>query len=303
MIYSHPALRPRPHALELNEKTQSALWAYGIGGDLPILVVRIGDARDLPLVRQALHAHEYLRAKRFTFDLVILNDHPPSHAQSLQEALLDLVRTSNQLPYLDKSGGVFLRRSDLMPDADRILLHTVARAVFVTERGTLEDQLERSVVEPELPPAFIARWASRSYAEPTPTALDLEHFNELGGFTHDGCEYVIRLGEGQWTPAPWLNIVANEKEFGFQISESGAGFTWSLNSHENRLTPMDERRRERRARRSHLPARRRHRLAVDADAAPGPRSRALHDSSRTGLHSIRAHEPRHRSRTARLRTG
>jgi cyclic beta-1,2-glucan synthetase len=117
MIYSHPALRPRPHVLELNEKTQSALWAYGIGGDLPILVVRIGDARDLPLVRQALHAHEYLRAKRFTFDLVILNDHPPSDAQSLQEALLDLVRTSNQLPYLDKSGGVFLRRSDLMPDA------------------------------------------------------------------------------------------------------------------------------------------------------------------------------------------
>ena len=237
LIYTDPVLRPRPHVLQLNEKTQSALWAYGISGDLPILVVRIGDARDLPLVRQALRAHEYLRAKRLAFDLVILNDHPVSCAQSLQEALLDLLRTSDYLPYLDKSGGVFLRRSDLMPDADRILLHTVARAVFVTERGTLKEQLERSVVEPELPPAFVARWPSRRYAEPTPTLLDLEQFNGLGGFTPDGREYVITLGKGQWTPAPWLNIVANEKEFGFQISESGAGFTWSVNSRENRLTP------------------------------------------------------------------
>ena len=44
------------------------------------------------------------------------------------------------------------------------------------------------------------------------------------------------LGEGQWTPAPWLNVVANPR-FGFQVSESGAGYTWSGNSRENQLTP------------------------------------------------------------------
>jgi cyclic beta-1,2-glucan synthetase len=44
------------------------------------------------------------------------------------------------------------------------------------------------------------------------------------------------LGTGQWTPAPWINVVANE-HFGFQVSESGSGYTWSLNSRENQLTP------------------------------------------------------------------
>ena len=44
------------------------------------------------------------------------------------------------------------------------------------------------------------------------------------------------LGEGQWTPAPWINVVANPS-FGFQVSESGSGYTWSLNSRENQLTP------------------------------------------------------------------
>jgi cyclic beta-1,2-glucan synthetase len=42
--------------------------------------------------------------------------------------------------------------------------------------------------------------------------------------------------DGKRTPAPWTNVVANP-EFGFLVSESGAGFTWSRNSHERRLTP------------------------------------------------------------------
>ena len=69
-----------------------------------------------------------------------------------------------------------------------------------------------------------------------PPRPDLEFFNGLGGFTADGREYVTILGEGQWTPAPWINVIANPS-FGFQVSESGSGYTWSLNSRENQLTP------------------------------------------------------------------
>ena len=44
------------------------------------------------------------------------------------------------------------------------------------------------------------------------------------------------LREGLRTPEPWINVVANPS-FGFLVSESGSGFTWSVNSHENQLTP------------------------------------------------------------------
>ena len=44
------------------------------------------------------------------------------------------------------------------------------------------------------------------------------------------------LGEGLRTPAPWINVIANPS-FGFLVSESGSGYTWSGNSHENQLTP------------------------------------------------------------------
>jgi cyclic beta-1,2-glucan synthetase len=72
----------------------------------------------------------------------------------------------------------------------------------------------------------------------TPSLIQpkLEFFNGLGGFAEDGREYVIVLDKGQWTPAPWVNVIANP-EFGFMVSESGSSCTWCGNSRENQLTP------------------------------------------------------------------
>ena len=65
--------------------------------------------------------------------------------------------------------------------------------------------------------------------------------NGFGGFSADGREYVVRLdprrpGGHRLPPLPWVNVIANPR-FGTLVSESGAGFTWSGNSREHRLTP------------------------------------------------------------------
>ena len=44
------------------------------------------------------------------------------------------------------------------------------------------------------------------------------------------------LGPGQSTPAPWINVIANPT-FGFQTGTEGGGYTWSINSRENQITP------------------------------------------------------------------
>ncbi|MDG4595975.1 MAG: glycosyl transferase [Candidatus Contendobacter sp.] len=79
--------------------------------------------------------------------------------------------------------------------------------------------------------------AERSVADDEP----LQFWNGHGGFSADGAEYVIRLqpdasGRLRLPPLPWVNIIANPR-FGFLASETGAGYTWSRNSRENRLTP------------------------------------------------------------------
>lgn len=65
---------------------------------------------------------------------------------------------------------------------------------------------------------------------------DYEFFNGFGGFVNNGKEYEILLEGDVKPPFPWINVIANKK-FGFHISESGAGFTWSNNSRENKITP------------------------------------------------------------------
>ena len=65
---------------------------------------------------------------------------------------------------------------------------------------------------------------------------DYEFFNGFGAFACEGREYEILLEGNNRPPAPWINVISN-KSFGFLISESGGGFTWSINSRENKLTP------------------------------------------------------------------
>ncbi|HLF97889.1 MAG TPA: hypothetical protein VI457_12175, partial [Methylococcaceae bacterium] len=99
--------------------------------------------------------------------------------------------------------------------------------------------------------------------EAPPGTEPLQDWNGYGGFSREGhdqsagsglartapegeragiarYEYVIRLpvenARLKLPPLPWTNVVANEIS-GFLVSETGAGYVWSRNSREHRLTP------------------------------------------------------------------
>ena len=239
VLYSDPTLRPAPDVLRRSKGGQSKLWVNGISGDLPIVLVRIDEAADLEIVRELVRAHEYWRMKRFDADLVIMNERAASYDQDLQAALEALVRANQARPYSDQQGArgnVFVLRADLVSVEVRNLLQAVARAVLLSRRGTLSEQVERlEVIEPAAAPPPRRAPAIRP-SDAVPARPALEFFNGLGGFAADGREYVTILGEGQWTPAPWINVIANPS-FGFQVSVEGAGYTWSMNSRENQITP------------------------------------------------------------------
>ena len=117
----------------------------------------------------------------------------------------------------------------------RNLLQTVARVVIVSRRGSLAEQVKR--LQEIAPAAEPPRLAPRSVAPAEFVAPPpLEFFNGVGGFDRDGREYVTILDGDQETPAPWVNVIANPS-FGFQVSADGSGYTWSVNSRENQLTP------------------------------------------------------------------
>jgi cyclic beta-1,2-glucan synthetase len=238
ILYSDPTLRPSAEVLARSNSGPSALWAQQISGDLPIVLVRIDESEDRGIVRQLLRAHEYWRVKGLAVDLVIMNEKAHSYTQELQASLEALVRTSaRREERLDAHGGVFILRRDLLSPGDHAALQAAARAVLLSRHGTLAEQLRRAEPPPEATLAPRRPPTSKRPPVDVPVPhLESEFFNGLGGFVDDGREYVTVLGEGQWTPAPWVNVIANPT-FGFQVSESGAGYTWSVNSRENQLTP------------------------------------------------------------------
>ena len=239
ILYSDSSLRPSAGLLARNERGAPGLWAHGISGDLPIVMVRIDEAEDLDIVRQLLRAHEYWRMKLLDVDLVLLNEHGATYAQDLHDSLETLVRTSQSTLVHESHpghGGVYILRGDRLSTEDSTLLQAAARAVLLSRRGSLADQVIRLERPKRIAPPAAPPGSSRARSEAVAPRPELEFFNGLGGFAEGGREYVAILGPGQSTPAPWLNVIANAS-FGFQVSESGSGYTWSGNSRENQLTP------------------------------------------------------------------
>ena len=240
VLFLDRTLRPSADMLTRDTGGPAALWPHGISGDIPIVVVQIDEPDDVGIVRQLLRAHEYWRLKQLAVDLVILNERAPSYVQDLQSLLETLVRTSQSAAAHEghaQHGNVYILRSDRITPPQRDALLTAARAVLSSRHGTLAEQITREH-RPDAPPPALPR---RSPAGKQPADLSLprpglELWNGLGGFAEAGREYVTFLEGEDTTPAPWINVISNPA-FGFQVSESGSGYTWSANSRENQLTP------------------------------------------------------------------
>ncbi|HJX51967.1 MAG TPA: glucoamylase family protein, partial [Polyangia bacterium] len=234
ILYANASLRADPSVVKKNRRGQSGLWGYSISGDLPIVLLKIGDPANIELVRQLVQAHAYWRLRGLKVDLVIWNEDHSGYRQVLHDQIMGLIAAGGETNVTDRPGGIFVRPADQIADEDRILVQTVARVVLTDARGNLADQIDqRSQAERVYPPPLSVR-APRveSAASSAPTAglrPDLIFFNGLGGFTPDGREYVITTAPGRATPAPWVNVLANP-QFGTVLSESGAAYTWAENA-------------------------------------------------------------------------
>jgi cellobiose phosphorylase len=221
VIHANPALRAEAAVLLRNGRGQSGLWSYAISGDLPIVLLQIGDAENIDLVRQLVQAHAYWRLKGLAVDLVIWNEDRGGYRQVLQDRIMGLVAAGVDAQVIDRPGGIFVRRAEQIPDEDRILMQSVARAIITDRRGSLVEQVTRRMpLEARVAALVPARGRHIETAHPARAARELMLSNGLGGFTLDGAEYVVTTEAGEATPAPWVNVLANP-EFGTVVSESG----------------------------------------------------------------------------------
>jgi cyclic beta-1,2-glucan synthetase len=239
VFYSTALRRAAPSVIARNQLGQSGLWRFAVSGDLPIVLVRIGNLDRIELVKQVLQAHTYWRMKGLTADLVIVNEDFSGYRAVLQDQIMGLINAGPEAQIIDKPGGVFVRRAEELSEEDRVLFQTVACVVLTDTAETLAEQVERRVQAERLPSRLTpVRQPADEPATESIQALSVRErifCNGPGGFTPDGREYVVTLEPGQNTPAPWVNVIASP-HIGTVVSESGSAYTWVENAHEFRLT-------------------------------------------------------------------
>jgi cyclic beta-1,2-glucan synthetase len=208
LLLGEPALRAPGEVRRRAHGSAAVLADYGLPASHALCVVNaIGP--DDPLVHELLAAARYWQALAVPVHLVVIGSRADWAAGAGVATLLDPAQ---------------------VPDADLDRIECLAHAVLA---GGLLRFTPHAAPQPPAPP--LPGQERRAARAP------LRLFNGHGGFAQDGNEYVVRL---EWDdtrglsrpPLPWTNVIANE-QVGVLVSETGAGYTWSRNSREHRLTP------------------------------------------------------------------
>ncbi|HEY9060522.1 MAG TPA: glucoamylase family protein [Pseudobacteroides sp.] len=236
ILFLSPLRRNFSDSMKENSRGQSSLWPFGISGDLPIVTVALSKSLDTDIVYDALKAHEYWRLKGLKVDLVILNEEEGGYNNPLRSILMDIISSSHAHDIINKPGGVYLLNHNSMSNEDIVLIYSVSRLVLKGNQGSLSGQVKYASLYKD-PVSDIEEKVEIIGSERNITKPSRSDNGLLSsGFNNVGNEYVIRLEKGEFTPMPWSNIISNP-DFGFLVTESGSGYTWSENSRENKLTP------------------------------------------------------------------
>jgi cyclic beta-1,2-glucan synthetase len=225
-------------AAERTPLDQRQLWRFAISGDKPIVLVRIHSSSGIPLVHALLRAQPWWAFGGLVVDVVVLNSEPNSYLMPLQRdilALRDRLMQAVQYSFPPSdAAGFYLLREHETSTAEKAALTGLARVVLTADGRPLEVQVAalRESWLPQLNSAVArAPLSGQVRAAKNATGISPQsHFDPESG------EFRFELQNGQPLPRPWVNVIANPV-FGFQVSETGSGYTWAGNSRLHQITP------------------------------------------------------------------
>ncbi len=228
----------RPH-IDRALIDQRQLWRFGLSGDRPIVLVRIHSSSGLGLVNALLRAQPLWDFGGLAVDLVVLNSEVSSYLTPLQNEILGLrdrtlQQVENSFPH-GQAAGFHLLRDHEVSASEKATLAGLARVVFVADGRPLEQQLAAMQELPAMAAAPGAGPAGSPVRWPMHRQSALPEITPKGRFDSATGEFTFDVDAQHTPPRPWVNVIANSS-FGFQVSESGSGYTWATNSRLHQVT-------------------------------------------------------------------
>jgi len=211
------------------QSIKDTLWSYGISGDNAIVSIIIKDYEDINIIYDVIKAHEYWKTKGIITDLVIINKEGIKYEHPIWDSINDIIDSSHLRSVINKSGGVFLIRGEVLNTEEYVNLLDASDIAF--EDGEYNIKPIEAV---ELQSKEYEDYEFKSASQPS--KIELLYFNGIGGFDEKRNEYVLYPSKDNLPPVPWVNVIAN-KNIGAVHTETGGGFSWLGNSREFRITP------------------------------------------------------------------
>ena len=241
-ILSQVLLKCENKLVKFNENKlypTNELWKFGISGDNPIILVKIKEISEIDIVETVVKAYEFYKIQNINIDLIILNEEKESYENYIQEAINEVIWNHNLSN--SNNGKVFVLNN--LSNDDKEFLSFRADLILSGNYGNISNQLDEYNYEYSKALKNI-KYQSRDNKSKNEKANisnykmnleELKFFNEYGGFSSDGKEYIINVNKNKKTPLVWSHIMAN-KSFGTVVTEAMGGYTWYKNSRLNRLT-------------------------------------------------------------------
>ncbi|MBQ2903086.1 MAG: DUF3131 domain-containing protein [Clostridia bacterium] len=201
--------------------TKNDLWSLGISGENPVIVVETDGEENAGEIIPYIRINKELRNRGIKTDLAVVFGGEEKYFLPITNAVKRIAENEDCGLMLGVNGGIHVIDKTLFDYAAMTALENTA-SVYIREGKTAE-KTEKSRFRP------IKLVCEKENKSVTKKARHVKQYN----FT-EGKITVKKTPET--LDIPWCYVLSNQS-FGTMVSDKVLGFTWALNSRENKLTP------------------------------------------------------------------
>lgn len=197
------------------------LWSFGISGDLPIILIKINSVHEIGNWVEYVRINKKLRMCGIDSDLVFVYSEKDVYNAEISNTLKKMLAQEKSELMLGVKGGI----------------HTVNLTAFPPEKAKFLEKISSCTAGSD----NREEKSEKHMFKPLKTVMKADgiNFKKIS----DGVkQYKFTNGEimvkntPQTVDIPWNMVYANQS-FGTLVSDKALGFTWALNSRQNKLTP------------------------------------------------------------------
>ncbi len=197
------------------------LWSFGISGENPVVAVEIDGEENIDEAVPFIRINKRLRNCGIKTDLAIIFDGEDKYTLPITNALKSEAEKEDCGLMIGVGGGLHFINSAAHSYKEITALQK--SAVFCVKAGENAESAAKTPFRP------------LKYVDEKEGEIFLQNSNSVKQYNFTDGEISI-VKSPETLDIPWSMVFANQS-FGTMVSDKALGFTWAINSRENKLTP------------------------------------------------------------------